>query len=338
MKQHTEALLLLASKIVTENSRLSTIVFHLSGCSTSSVMQRHLYAAYPHDRHLFAYDNVINVVGRGRNISNWAAYLRRGCAPVVPMSRLRGLTDSLSTIGSEFSAGIVESWIAVIDAMLSLKEETEPQRHCEPAYLLSKEERRKRKEERQRRMRLPIYLPFVFRLGFLREDDGGVAALCMTNLVQFITGGRTRTFTKEDSNAALRALEAWKKEDVDEFGDSRYAKYVSAGLKESIESAIFCHNKIHLADKIILDTVQPAKDWTLKAVQKATTCPCCVEDGDDDDEDSSEDEGTEEAGEGGGGPSKKSSMTHNLLPNGWTDGKAGFAFDPAAAMAQAGRL
>lgn len=348
MRRQTEALLLLASKVQTTNKRLSTILFHVPSAAVSGVMQRHLFAAYPHDRHLFAYDGLARVVARsssskgflGINNGNLLGGDDGKGYPLVGLGHLGELVKGLEKLNGN-DADAVESWIAAVDGMIGLKEDTEPVVEKEsdvPTSLLSKAERKERKKERERRKRNPIYLPFVIRLGYLREDDKK-AILYLTNLMQFLVGARSREVNEEE--ALGRVLKQWRKAE-----ERKHGLGVGEKKREILEECAFASKRVLLADKILVDTVQPAKEWSLKAAKKLTSCACCLPENEEeyDDLDSSDEERGGGKVEGEGGDEGKGwerggvgSGGGGSMRSGWSDGSAGFAFDPDAAMRRVGR-
>ena len=86
--------------------------------------------------------------------------------------------------------------------------------------------------------------------------------------------------------------------------------YLTKNQKEVIESCVFSHKSILIGDKTLLDTVQPRKEWSLKAAKKLQSCACCAVTDDDDNP----------------GPDEEKIVSKVTL--GYVDGKTTFAFDP----------
>ena len=90
------------------------------------------------------------------------------------MGHVKGLREQLGKLG-RYKGEVVEGWLSAVECMLEIKERTDPDGkvHKEgvPKGLLTKEERRERRRERERVKRIPVYAPFVMRLGYLRDED-----------------------------------------------------------------------------------------------------------------------------------------------------------------------
>lgn len=185
-------------------------------------------------------------------------------APISQLKSIRKLGDALADLPAD-QAGIIEAWMASIDAFLKLKEEE----------------------------RTNNYTPFVCRMGFImgRTGLGNLASnkveelneLALINLLQYVTGSRSRPLKDETVVAAKKALEDIKSKCVD---DSEPFKQFSHDEKKLLEACCFLHHGILIGDKTLMDTVQPQKEWSLKAARKLQSCACCdPEEEEEEDED-----------------------------------------------------
>ena len=185
-------------------------------------------------------------------------------APISQLKSIRKLGDALADLPAD-QAGIIEAWMASIDAFLKLKE-----------------------EERTNK-----YTPFVCRMGLImgRTGLGNLASnkveelneLALINLLQYVSGSRSRPLKDETVVAAKKALEEIKSKCVD---DSEPFKQFSHDEKKLLEACCFLHHGILIGDKTLMDTVQPQKEWSLKAARKLQSCACCdPEEEEEEDED-----------------------------------------------------
>ena len=200
------------------------------------------------------------VVDEALRLPSWVT----SSAPISQLKSIRKLGDALADLPAD-QAGIIEAWMASIDAFLKLKEEE----------------------------RTNNYTPFVCRMGFImgRTGLGNLASdkveelneLALVNLLQYITGSRSRPLKDETVVAAKKALEEIKSKCVD---DSEPYKQFSLDEKKLLEACCFLHHGILIGDKTLMDTVQPQKEWSLKAARKLQSCACCdPEEEEEEDED-----------------------------------------------------
>ena len=200
------------------------------------------------------------VVDEALRMPSWVT----SSAPISQLKSIRKLGDALADLPAD-QAGIIEAWMASIDAFLKLKEEE----------------------------RTNNYTPFVCRMGFImgRTGLGNLASdkveelneLALVNLLQYITGSRSRPLKDETVAAAKKALEEIKSKCVD---DSEPYKQFSLDEKKLLETCCFLHHGILIGDKTLMDTVQPQKEWSLKAARKLQSCACCdPEEEEEEDED-----------------------------------------------------
>mmetsp|Transcript_28636 Transcript_28636/g.32882 ORF Transcript_28636/g.32882 Transcript_28636/m.32882 type:complete len:345 (+) Transcript_28636:767-1801(+) len=296
-----------------------TIVFTLPGQSCTANLLPSLQKVFPCERHVFVYDGCIDSTARGlrnlrikKNTMNDTLPLSmpRTISASIPITSLKDVAklETLLVPLSNDEAGIVESWLISVDAFLKLK-------HNE---------------------RKTGYTPFVCRLGFLmslvgRLGNGSVdqSQLALTNVMQYITGSRSRSLKDGVLEEAKKILIKIREKDLMET--KQYENNVSDSAKEAIEACVFAHKGILIENKTLMDTVQPKADWSLKAAKKLTSCACCMP-GEGDEEDEEEDDENEE--KEGDKSDTKISGTDSKLKNvttsiNYVDGKAGFAFDPS---------
>lgn len=125
--------------------------------------------------------------------------------------------------------------------------------------------------------------------------------------MQFITGARSRALGDETLKCATNAIKLAQLDDMCISRDTSLGKR----HKEMIEACVFCHKSILIGDKTLLDTVQPKKEWSLKAAKKLQSCACCAIPDDDDNP----------------GPDERINVSKSE-PQRYVDGKVTFAFDP----------
>jgi hypothetical protein len=283
-----------------------TVVFHLPGQGCTKILLPILQKLFPCERHVFAYDGCVASVQRG------LMHLKCGDAaelpvmamsrsitttiPIIPMMKdLNALPEVLAKLPHRV-AGIVEAWISSVDALIALKE-----------------------NERKN-----MYTPFVCRMEYLLGEDpkmekDGVderSRLALTNILQYITGSRSRPLDETILDAAQSVLVDLRTEYRSET--KKYSK-IDQKMRTEIEDCAFVHRMILLGDKTLPDTVAPKKEWSLKAAKKLTSCACCFP-GEDEEE---------EGSEVGDEPASFTSSFGNENNN-FVDGKMKFAFDPTA--------
>ena len=202
-------------------------------------------------------------------------------------------------------ASIVESWISSVDMFLKLK-------HAE---------------------KKSGYIPFVCRLGFLLSQVGKLgngsieqSDLALTNLLQYMTGSRSRALKKEFLETAQSELKNIRGLELSSMAKSKQLRQEDI---ETIEACAFAHKGILIENKTLMDTVQPKVEWFLKAAKKLTSCACCMPGEDDDEEKEVEEENEARSDDMNG----KAAMTNNTSiqkpKSGYVDGKTMFAFDPS---------
>jgi len=276
-----------------------TVVFNLPGQAVVPALLPILQRVFPCERHVFVYDGCAastsramasakgNLHGDANELlyTSETAFVSIGSA----IGKTRGLKEKLAMLPANM-AGPVRSWMGSVDCFLKMKDDEKSNG----------------------------YLPFVLRLGFLlgRTDgigngDKDLSDVCLLNAMQYITGTRSRPLKEETINAANDALKLAK---LDILGES---VSISKEQRVQLEACVFCHKGILIGDKTLLDTVQPMKDWSLKAAKKLQSCACCAPE--EDDNPGPEDDVSATPGAFAPSMSRKP---------GYVDGKVSFAFDP----------
>lgn len=282
-----------------------TLVIIIPGQSTTYNILPSLQKMFPCERHVFIYDGLLDSVSRGLRLMkdpNAAASfsISRHCSACYPIKKLTSLTnfDELLSKLSLDKASIVESWISSVDVFLNLK-------HAE---------------------KKTGYIPFVCRLGFLLSQVGKLgngsieqSDLALTNLLQYMTGSRSRALKKEFLETAQ--LEMKNVRDL-EVASMAKSKQLGQDEIEIIEACAFAHKGILIENKTLMDTVQPKIEWSLKAAKKLTSCACCMP-GEDDDEEKETEEENEATND------ELNRKTIQKPEPGYVDGKTMFAFDPS---------
>jgi len=288
------------------NSR--TVVFNLPGQAAVPALLPVLQRVFPCERHLFVYDvcrmSVARSVALAKNTKEKSILQRPESMQTSLGSSmtkcLRNYAKELANL-PETIANSVVSWMASVDIFLAMKD-----------------------NEKEN-----DYLPFVLRLGYLVGRTEGIgnsnvdlSDLCLANVLQFVTGSRSRSLPEHSFKAALDVLRSATKDHV--RGIAADADLLSESDVISIEACVFCHKSILIGDKTLLDSVKPAKDWSLKAAKKLQSCACCAVPEDDDENPGPEDSILVST-------SVEDSSPFNLQKskiNEYVDGKVMFAFDP----------
>ena len=309
-----------------------TVVFTLPGQSCTANLLPLLQNAFPSERHVFAYDGCVNSVYRGvmmrKNFEPSATTSMPGdITATTPISRLNNIRNYASVLAAlpANHADTVETWMSSVDTFLRLKENEAKNG----------------------------YLPFVCRMGFLMGQTGKLGngdvdqtELALKNVLQYITGSKSRTLKDEMMDAAKSAL--LDARDCDPvLLDDKAGKRFTEQQKVLIEACVFAHKGILIGDKTLLDTVQPKTHWSLKAAKKLTSCACCFPgQGEDENEDGDEDEDENiDSSDNAISMSIPGAFTNNESQRSGTrlrsssgfgrkketyvDGKTSFAFDPS---------
>lgn len=305
-----------------------TVVFTLPGQSSTAPLLPHLQKVFPCERHVFVYDGCVDSTSRASRIKHTTGSYQAASSldttattptmspslprfitattPISPLTSIRDYPSFLSPLSSR-QAATVEAWMSSVDAFLTLKE-----------------------NERE-----SGYLPFVCRMGYLFADTGRLgngavdqSQLALTNLLQYITGSRSRPLEESVFKAAMVTLTVCR--DVEKEEAVKYGKMMSEAERVVIEACVFSHKGILIGDKTLLDTVQPKKDWSLKAAKKLTSCSCCAPEDEDEEEERGEWNSLKQVDGTGMSPSSGGGGTFipNMKKSQYVDGKSAFAFDP----------
>lgn len=305
-----------------------------------------LHDIFPDDRHVFCYTGCVAVVAaaaappftartaRNRRNSNRRNFWEFN-DPVAFTTPIRPLRSAHLVLAPHLAAlaalpvnvaAVTECWMAAVDCYLERKLSTTANPYlpyvCKLDYLLVPPDPQQRSEESS------------------SPSTTSSRYLSCRSLLQYVTGSKSRELPPELLDAACSYL----RDDDDGGDDARHRGHNSApprrqqqkhAYQRRIEDAVFPHKQILLANKTLVDTVLPARHWTLKQAAKAGGCACCAPD--DDDDDTAQALGTlttalpgvpaagggRDGGGGGGGTSSPAARRR-----GYVDGKSGFAFDP----------
>jgi hypothetical protein len=162
----------------------------------------------------------------------------------------------------------------------------------------------------------------VCRLDHLLDTGGNNATeqkWAVRSLLQYCCCGTATAATADQDffEAALKTIQALPSV-PSSLSSSRYA--------QEIDAVVFCHQRILMAHRILPDTVPPVEHWALKEQQQTGGpggggCACCIFGM----EDAEADEELLQMGNQGG----YSIKTRSSGATNFTDGRIGFAFDPA---------
>jgi hypothetical protein len=265
-----------------------TVIFTLPGQACTPTLAPLLQSAFPCERHLFVYDSAVRSVQRAmvwpitttssNNSSSLEGYAITATTPMSPFRHLKNLQEALSKLPLSM-AETTETWMRSVDTFLTLKAEESTNE----------------------------YLPYVLKLSLLLEDSKD-RTLALTNVLQFVTGSRSRPVPEAVLDAAVESL----REICQSYPE---LPPMQARHRTNMEHCIFLHKGILIENKTLLDTVIPKKEWSLKATKKVSGCACCGPDEEDDEE-------------------EEERLLGKVMPGTFTtrpkyvDGKAGFAFDP----------
>jgi len=294
-----------------------TVLFALPGQACVPRLLPLIQKVFVHERHLFVYDGCCHSVEYGLGLIKkyGSSYRQRAVKeewelvsetptvisatiPMTPLRHNRALPNTLANLNSS-QASIVEAWMASVDVFLDMK---------------SREKKN-------------FYTPFVCRLGFLMKrsgigngDGSDLSQIALKNVLEFISGSKSRALPEEVLEAAQSSL----KRKRGEFEEAVQSHKLTPDEKILVEKSVFTHKSILIGEKTLLDTVQPKEDWSLKAAKKLKSCMCCLPGEGDESEDEGEnkDETMENA------RSEMDQPKSNAGKSKYVDGKAQFAFDP----------
>jgi hypothetical protein len=318
-----------------------TLVYTLPGQSCTATLLPLIHRVFPCERHVFVYDGCVDSVVRGLFWNETqdvctipdSTPTRMSCAitasvPISPLVNAFSVSESLfSTALSRLPsthAGLVEAWMSSVDTFIRLKTQSSVNDNNKEIQSSNKSEE---------------YLPFVCRLGILLGQIGRLgngdkdqSDLALVNILQYMTGSRSRPLAEtivSKAQVVLREIQQnlLRKDDKVEWKWKRDRRFRNEYGK-AIEDCVFAHKKILLGDKTLMDTVQPMKEWTLLAAKKVSGCSCCLPGGDDEEEEKEEVEGRRKENEIRVETESSMTMNNTLGRSSYVDGKAVFAFDP----------
>ncbi|KAL7533315.1 hypothetical protein ACHAWF_004451 [Thalassiosira exigua] len=308
-----------------------TVLFALPGQACTPLLLPLIQKVFVHERHVFVYDGCAYSVETGAALrKKYGSSYRLQAAeevweevaatpavlsatyPMAPLRHNRDLPGTLANLNG-VQASTVEAWVASVDTFLDMKA----------------------KEKKN------FYTPFVCRMGFLMKragigngDGSDLSGLALKNVLEYITGSKSRALPEEVLSKAVSCME----EKRAKFEDAVKEHKLDAPEKIPIEKCVFTHKAILIGEKTLLDTVRPKEDWSLKAAKKLKSCLCCMP-GEGEEEDEEDEEENEQGGGNDEGESNKLKSKLDLSVPGafatafggrstYVDGKAQFAFDP----------
>ena len=237
--------------------KTKTVLFTL-GQATMPTLAPLLQTTFPCERHIFIYDGCVSSVARAE--AKRDAFMRETPTSNSPSWKLRyqsmihttpmssTMTSSISTLPTCLldlparTASATETWMAAVDAFFRLKADEDNNE----------------------------YLPFVCKLAnvvALGTPDS--RRLALVNLVQFVTGSRSRPLPDEVVYEAQKSMMGVGMRQIQ-------LQPFTAELYRQIECCVFCHKSILIGNKTLIDTVVPAEEWTLKAAKMISGCSCCA--------------------------------------------------------------
>jgi len=271
----------------------TTILVRLPGSATTPLLLPLLQAVFPDDRIVVAYTGCVATVQAA--VTSRRAYPRAALAtswddaltftdPVADTTPLVAFNSFSSSchLMKPFAAALaalpleqadaVETWMAAVDAYLRLKQDDDDD---------EQQQQPKDTASAPRTTTTNDFLPYVFKLDYVLDDNnssssssdplerGTTRYWAVRSLWQYVTGSKSREVPSEIMDAALRF--------VHEYASSRTTRTPVVVMvdRPAIEHAVFQHKLILLENKTLLDTVQPAQHWTLKAAVKKG-CACCL--------------------------------------------------------------
>ncbi|KAK1744323.1 hypothetical protein QTG54_004856 [Skeletonema marinoi] len=188
-----------------------TVLFALPGQACVPQLLPLIQKVFVHERHLFVYDDCCDSVEYGLGmIEKYGSSYRQKASkeewelvsetpttisatvPIAPLRhiRARALPDTLTNLNSS-QASIVEAWMASVDMHLDMK-------------------------SREKKI---SYAPFVCRVGVLMKRSGignevgsDVSELALKNVLEFISGSKSRALPEEVLEAAQSSLKRKRSE------------------------------------------------------------------------------------------------------------------------------
>lgn len=239
----------------------NTISFTLPGQSCVPILIPILQKVFPCQRYLFGYDGCIRSVNRGLTlVSSSRPDLNIDCelpidvmprkftlsVPSTPLHQKLPLLPSFLAKLNRTEAGIVESWMASLDTILSLKQD------------LSERE----------------FLPFICKINYLMADDESYSTLALRNILEFLAGSSSSSINDQVIDAAKSVIKDVKSTLLHE---QIQMNSIDIKMCNRIEDCVFVNKMILFGDKTLPDTVEPREKWSLKSGKKITGCACCFD-------------------------------------------------------------
>lgn len=300
-----------------------TVLFTLPGQATCPILLPLVQAAFPEDRHVFAYDGCVASVERALNLRK---LYKRATVPTSLEDALSssgdpsssdpthfttplrsGLSKSILTLSKALSgvrlyyADTVESWMSSVDSFLKLKEDESTNGY------------------------LPYTLKLQLLIGNPNDSLDPDSELLLSSLLQFITGSRSRLLPEGVLDAARELLRDFSLEHRKQLLQSSYY-HLDEYERKAVENCVFQHKLILIGDKTLKDTVLPSNHWTLKQAAKRG-CSCCAPEDEDEEED--------RQGKFTSIISRDDSRPGVDTRSNFVDGASKFAFDPSKFSAPA---
>ena len=295
------------------------MLFTIPGQAVTPVLLPMLQAAFPEDRHVFAYQSCIESTERALALRNQykratvPASLEEAVSysgPVAASDPTRattplrsGLTKSTYGLAEAlkalrlYHADTVEAWMASVDTFFKLKDEEATNG----------------------------YLPYTLKLALLIGDPNGSLEEdsdrhnSLKSLLEFITGCRSRPLPE----GVLDAAKEWLRDFAKSYNDeAKTHPKLTESERKAVENCAFKHKSILIQDKTLKDTVLPSKHWTLKQAAKRGCACCAPEEDEDEDEMLTQKNNATTFGTSRDGGDEVTSNGN------YVDGKTSFAFDP----------
>ena len=313
LKDSLTALTAFTSRSPLATKETKTFLFSLCGLSHIPALLPAAFEAFPHDRHLFVYDNPLHLPP--------SASLKTSPLPLSP-SPSPTLANLLLSLPLPLHL-TTASWLLAVNAFWTVKDETNADTmfgtDMADEKAMTKGERRERRVARRLQRNKPEYLPLVVKFDDLKSNKSGESGggEAVRVLLEFMSGRRSQGIPPAALELSERAQSA-----LSSSSSHPPPTLLSPSAAAAVEECVFADKRVLICGKTLPDTVKISNDWSLKASRKATRCGCCGPP-ESDSEDSESEEGGGGGGAGGGGGQ-------------WMDGKSGFAFDPGAAVRRAG--
>lgn len=227
-----------------------TIVVLLPGQATTVSLLPSLVRCFPDDRHVFCYSNLIDSLSYSLRTYK-ADTTAQNCFTMpsqfsanTPLDSSNALLRKIPNLDANLAnlnlkqASIIQAWISSVDTCLTLKDKSNDK-----------------------------YLPFVSRLPFLdpnsvtnttieKETNKPLYYLALSSLLQYITGTTSQPLSDDLLSKTADQLKT--------VFPTISGTLITPELRKIAEACVLCHKGILIENKILLDTVLPRKDWSLK--------------------------------------------------------------------------